>query len=119
MAKSKSGKSRKSKADPKKPDDGSAEIKQAEQRLSKALAEVDAARVKVQRRERDLAKLMERYGRTTPAASETDEAILLQAPNEPASANGGTQQESVPVESEPVEQTVEHTEGVGDDHHYE
>jgi hypothetical protein len=52
-------------------DDGSKEIARAERRLASALAAVDAARDKAARRERKLARLLERYGRL-PVVADTE-----------------------------------------------
>lgn len=69
-------------------DDGAVAIKRAEGRLARALAEVDAARDKVTRREHDLAALMERHGRTTASLAAAGDAIPLSAPSQPVSENG-------------------------------
>ena len=79
---------KKKKADAKTRDNGSKQIERAEKRLAKALAGVDDARGKVTRRERNLAKLMERHGRATPASASADEAIPLNAPSHAVSENG-------------------------------
>jgi hypothetical protein len=102
------------KADSQKPGDGSAEIRRAEKRLANALAVVDEAREKVQRRERDLAQLMDRHGRTAPVTAVSDDAIPLEATSQTASENGAPHSDVEPVEAEPVEQT-DSTEGDG--HH--
>lgn len=70
---------------------GKAEIKRAEQRLARALAGVDTAREKVSRRERDLAMLMTRHGRSPEPDTSTDTAIPLAAPAQIASENGAAQ----------------------------
>lgn len=92
MAKSK-GKGNNKQKDAKKRDAGSAEIKRAEDRLAGALAEVDDARKKVARRERDLAALMERHGRTAPIGNPDAEAIPLAAPSFIAIENRSAQAE--------------------------
>jgi hypothetical protein len=107
MAKGKSGKSKNPgrQAASKERDNGSAEIRRAEKRLAKALAEVDEAREKVQRRERDLAQLMDRHGRTAPISTMADEAIPLEAPSQTASENGAPHSDVEAVEAEQVEQS--------------
>jgi hypothetical protein len=126
MAKGKSEKKKKPgrRAESKTQDDGSAEIRRAEKRLAAALAVVDEAREKVQRRERDLAQLMDRHGRTAPVSTTSDEAIPLEATSQTASENGAPHAEAEPVEVEPVEagsaeaELAEHAESAeGDGHH--
>jgi len=87
MAKNK-GKSKDTRKGAKKRDNGSAEINRAETRLTKALAGVDDARGKVARRERDLAALMKRHGRTAVLESSATEAAPLEASSQGASDNG-------------------------------
>lgn len=102
-----------------KRDDGSAEIRRAEKRLSKALAGVDEAREKVQRRERGLAKLMERHGRTAPVSAASHDAIPLEAPSQTASESGATRADTEPAEAEPAQaEPVEQAASTdGDEHH--
>jgi outer membrane protein TolC len=107
-------KSKDTKSKSKKRDDGSAEIARAEKRLAKALADVHDARAKVQRRERDLAALMERHGRTVPVDNSHDDAIPLEAPTQPVSTNGASDDDAEPAETEPVEQPVSID---GEEHH--
>jgi hypothetical protein len=53
-------------------DDGAAEIARAERKLANALANVEAARDKLSRRERELADLLQRHGRLpAPEPGET------------------------------------------------
>jgi hypothetical protein len=92
MGKSKGKGSAKQKGSRKRAD-GSAEVKRAEERLSAALADVDAARAKVSRRERDLAALMERYNRTPTIGHPDAEAIPLAAPSLTAIENGSAHTE--------------------------
>ena len=107
MAKTKATKKQSKNATSTSRDDGSADIRRAEKRLSKALAGVDDAREKVLRRERDLAKLMARYGRTVPDSATADDVIPLEAASQTASANraaqpvaerAGIEQADVPIE---------------------
>ena len=116
MAKDKSGKKKNPgrPADSKKRDNGSAEIKRAEKRLAAALAGVDEAREKVQRRERDLAQLIDRHGRTAPSSTIADDAISLETPSQPASENGAPHFDVEAVEAEPVKQADA---AEGDGHH--
>ena len=107
MANSKSGKAKKQdkRADSKKRDIATAEIRRAEKRLSEALASVDAAREKVQRRERDLAKLMNRYGHTPPVSAA--EAIPLESTSQIVTENGASQPEDDVVEPEQDDAPIE------------
>jgi outer membrane protein TolC len=52
-------------------DDGAVDIARAERKLASALANVEAARDKLARRERELSDLLQRHGR--PPAPEPDE----------------------------------------------
>ena len=103
MAKTK-GKSNAKQKGAKKRNDGSAEISRAEERLAGALAEVDDARKKVARRERDLAALMERHGRSAPIGNPDAEAIPLAAPSFTAIENGSAQAEPEATEPAPTEE---------------
>ncbi|MEX1159062.1 MAG: hypothetical protein WEC79_09060 [Thermomicrobiales bacterium] len=94
--------------------DGSAEIKRAEERLSAAFADVDAAREKVARRERDLAASMERYGRTVTIGQPDAEAIPLAAPSLTAIENGSAHTEPESVEPATAEEPAAAHDG---DHH--
>lgn len=85
-------------------DDGSAEIKRAEDRLARALADIDTAREKVARRERDLAALMERHGRIPAPDTAGDAAIPLAAPSRTAFENGTADDAAESVGQEPVKQ---------------
>jgi hypothetical protein len=95
----------------KKRDDGSADIKRAEERLAKALAAVDDARSKVARRERDLAALMERHGRTPALDASPDAAIPLEAPSQSVSGNGTAHADADSTGVQPDEEHVGHPVG--------
>ncbi len=102
----------------KKRGNGSAEIKRAETRLTKALAGVDDARGKVARRERDLAALMKRHGRTVVLEPSATEAAPLEASSQGASENGTVDADAESVDPDMVEeQTAQPAMSDGASHH--
>jgi hypothetical protein len=85
--------------------DGAKEIKRAEARLAKAVTEMEDARAKVSRRERDLADLLARHGQTPSAVAISESVIALDAPASDPAENGSAHVEQT-SESEPVEMEV-------------
>jgi hypothetical protein len=68
--------------------DGAIEIKRAEERLTKAISDVEVARQKVARRERDLAEVLARHGRIVSEAEDMELAIPLEATASHPAENG-------------------------------
>lgn len=88
-------------------DDGATEVVRAQKRLASALADLDAARDKVARRERDLGSLMQRYRPAESGDVLEDVAIPLDGPTQPVSANGVEHEAAESVDAEPAEESGE------------
>jgi hypothetical protein len=82
--------------------DASQLIERAEKRLAKSLAQLDDARAKVSRRERDVADLLSRYGRTPAQAEPAAEAIPLGSPVSETSSNGLSDGDTEAADAAPV-----------------
>lgn len=82
--------------------DGEAKVRRAEKRLARALTEVDAARDKVARRERDLGVVLARYGRIAPAVETEDIEVPAGALSRRASGSEIEDVESVAADPEPA-----------------